>query len=71
MDESTGYEIHDDEGLTIGDFADAVTDHGDDIEDYCNSEWDRWSCTRHAGHDGPHIAAVADNAITSIWDNNE
>lgn len=71
MDEATGYEIQDGAGLTIGDFADAVTDHGDDIDNYCSSQWDGWGCTRHAGHEGPHIAAMDDAAITTIWEDGE
>lgn len=37
-------------------------------DDACFSMFDGYSCTRQAGHTGPHLAALSKDTITAIWE---
>lgn len=68
MGDTRGYEIEDKAGLTLAMLQEAVEDHGEDFDYYCDSEHDGWVCTRMVRHTGPHLAASSDNGIAAVWE---
>jgi hypothetical protein len=55
--------------LTLSDFDDAVNDEKKHDE-YCGELFDGLpvACTRHTGHDGPHVAAITNRSIVAVWE---
>ena len=63
-----GYVIEDRSDLSLEDFHDAIKCEKRTADETCDSEFDRYACTRHRNHDGPAKSGIFFTIVKRCFD---
>ena len=54
--------------LSLHDMLDAVADHGEEEDGYCQEMFRTYTCSRSVGHMGPCACATGPNCVNAVWE---